>query len=127
METNTDKGIEGIDIWASQPKRRRRSSDKSILSSKDVCAILDSCLRCRVSRFSFRCAGLEFSAQWATDAGEAVGTGMSPLQVDGLEEVSQGRRDSLEDLGNLVDDELEMLKITDPLQYEKFLADEAKK
>lgn len=103
-----------------EPKRRGRYRDRRVLNAADVCAILESCLRSKVQKFSFGGLEVEFKSQ-AVDETEAIRAGC-PQPVEG--EVSQGRLDGLAALGDRVEDELEMLKITNPVLYEKFAAEQ---
>lgn len=124
MNGKADKGLV-VDLAQSpEPKRRRRSVDRNMLSHSEVCAILETCLRCGVSQFSYNGLVLSF-LKGSPVSHEAVLAGCPTSPVT-AEEVAQGRADGLTALANGVDDELEMLKITDPFAYEKFIAGEAR-
>jgi hypothetical protein len=86
-----------------------------------VCAILDAAFRNSVTKFSFGGLVVEFATKPETPECEAVGTG-SPILSD-EDQLRQGRREHLTSLADSVDDELEMLKITDPMLYEKMMVE----
>lgn len=123
MNGKVGKGLDVEMTQSVEPVQRRRYGEPKPLSHSEVCAILETCLKCGVSNFSYN--GLVVSFGQSPVAHEAVLAGCPASSV--AEEESQGRLDGLTALGERVDDELEMLKITNPLLYEKYAADEANK
>jgi hypothetical protein len=110
------------DVPTQRPQTiRRKAYTKDLrLSADNVCAILDSCFRNSVTKFSFGGLEVEFETKPETPECEAVGIG-SPIFSEDHER--QGRREHLTLLADTVDDELEMLKITDPMLYEKMMVE----
>lgn len=123
MDPRQNSLFNDVNTQSPQPMGRASYKRNSQLSANDVCAILDSCLRCSVKKISFDGLEVEFTSPQIVDV-EAVQAGCLPL-VESADR--QGRRDGLAALGESVDDELEMLKITDPLLYEKFAAEQEDK
>lgn len=121
MEATTQGLFNGVSTQSPQPKRRGPNKVKDSLCGTDVCAILDSCLRCNVKSFSFGGLVVEFQSQ-VQSAIEAVREVFPSVSTQDAE--CQGRRDSLTALGDCVDDELEALKITNPFLYEKYMAEQ---
>lgn len=124
MNSKPDGLFNDVPTQEAQPKRSMGYKRNSQLSAGDVCAILDSCLRCSVKKIWFNGLEVDFQTPPNFIEHEAVRAVCPPL-VESAE--CQGRRDSLTLLGDSVDDELEMLKLTDPLLYEKFMAEQEAK
>lgn len=118
MNGASDKQLNSEMAQSPEASPRRRYGEPKPLSQSEVCAILDTCLRCGVSSFSFNGLVVAFGSQ-PPGTHEAVLAG-SPSSSQ--EDESHGR---LNGLAGLVDDELEMLKITNPVLYEKHMADGA--
>lgn len=110
-----------VETQRPQPVRRKAYSKDLRLSADNVCAILDAANRNSVTKLSFGGLVVEFATKPETPECEAVETG-SPVLSD-EDQLRQGRREHLTSLADSVDDELEMLKITDPMQYEKLMAE----
>ena len=108
-----------------KPGRPKGSTPIEGLKVSDLCHIIRTCSACNVSRLQFSDVQLEFAAGVRVvnpTEQESIGAGCSPISDAELE--SQGRHDSLQALGDRVEEELEMLKITDPVRYEKFLVED---
>lgn len=101
----------------------QKANDAEGLSVKDICAIISLCERSNILSFQFGALRLLFKKSIDVPKIKRSETVLNPSAP--LKGALKGRtKHELQGLSDIASEELELLKITDPLGYEEFIQSE---